>query len=465
MTLKDELIKGLKETLGVDYVATDKEICYTYSMDASPIPGHIPDIVIRPETTEEVSEVMKLVNKYKTPVYPRGAASSLVLMGVPLQPGGISLDLTRMNKIVEIDEDSMSVTVQTGITWGELEYELKKKGWYTGFVGPGPGLSATIGGGISVASAYYGSAKYGTACDILLGLEVVLPTGEIIRTGSAALDTAKRHTRYGVGLDSTGIFCGDQGIMGIKTEATLKLYPYPEAIGFFVYGYEDEDLLLKALHKMASLRIASDICFIDKEAGLDFGGNPERFLIHGKIEAHSEKELKAQLELFDKIAKDTRGIKKPDSFSKIALHDQKYEFLELAGFMGNFFSPCHKLPIFESKKVHDLYLNHIKAHKENLKKYKVTTIYYPFVVHGHLVLVPEIQVPIHDPEGRKFGVKFWKDFIENVINQGSVHYWLGKVIGDMVVEHYRPEYFDFIKRLKSTLDPNGILNPGLLKLP
>ncbi|NVM02840.1 MAG: FAD-binding oxidoreductase [Candidatus Helarchaeota archaeon] len=465
MTANEQLIKELKNVIPPEYVATDKEICFAYSMDSSPVPGHIPDMVIRPETTQEVSEVIKLANKYKTPIYPRGAAASLVMMGVPLQPGGISLDMTRMNKIMEIDEDSMSVTVQTGITWGEMEYELKKKGWYTGMVGPGPGLSSTIGGAISVASVYYGSAKYGTACDILLGLEVVLPTGEVIRTGSAALDTAKRHTRYGVGLDSTGIFCGDQGIMGVKTEATLKLYPVPVATGFFVYGYNDEDPLLKALHKMTSLHIASDIGYTDGEIGLDMGGGPERFMIHGKIEAHSEKELEVQLELFDEIANKTNGIKKKDSFARMIFHDSIYMVFPMAGMSGNFGASCNKMPIFESKKVHDVFIKYREKHLEEIQKHKITTVWYSFISGSTIDILPQIQIPAHDPEALKYGTKLWKDFIKEELKYGTIHYWLGKVIGDQVVEHYRPTYFNFIKKLKNTLDPNGIINPGLLKLP
>jgi FAD/FMN-containing dehydrogenase len=461
----ESFIKEIQNKIDPKYIATDKEICYAYSMDSSPVPGYIPDAVIRPSTTDEVSEIMKLANKHKTPIYPRGAAASLVLMGVPLQPGGVSLDLTRMNKILEIDEDSMCVTVQAGITWGELEYELKKKGWYTGMVGPGPGLSTTIGGAISVASVYYGSAKYGTACDILLGLEVVLPTGEIIRTGSAALETAKRHTRYGIGLDSTGIFCGDQGIMGVKTEATLKLYPAPKATGFFVFGYEDGDNLLKAVHEMAALHVASDIGYTDGKSGLDMGGGPERFMIHGKIEAHSEKELEAQLELFNKIASDTGGIKKGESLAKMIFHDMIYEVFPIAGMSGNFGASCNKMPIFESRKVHEKYLEYIGKHAENIKKHKITTVWYAFVTGSALDILPQLQIPAHDPDALKFGTELWENFIKEELNYGTIHYWLGKVIGDKVVERYRPNYFEFIKKLKDTLDPNGILNPGLLKLP
>ena len=196
------MIDSLKEIVGSDYVANDKETLYAYSRDTSPESGFFAEVIVRPKSTEEVSKIIKLANDTKTPIWPRGAATSLVFMGIPLKSGGIVLDLTRMNNVIEIDEDSMSVTAETGITWGKLENELKKKGWYTGFIGPAPGLASTIGGAISVASVMYGSAKYGTAGDILLGLEVVLPTGEIIRTGSSALKKSFHHVRYGIGPDS-----------------------------------------------------------------------------------------------------------------------------------------------------------------------------------------------------------------------------------------------------------------------
>ncbi|MHA1405649.1 MAG: FAD-binding oxidoreductase [Candidatus Helarchaeota archaeon] len=299
--------------VGPDYVATDVETLYAYSMDTSPEKGHLAEMVVRPRTTEEVAEIVKAANQTKTPIWPRGAATSLVMMGVPLSPGGILLDLTRMNEILEIDEDSMSVTAEAGITWSKLESELNKRGWYTGFVGPGPGRSSTIGGAVSVASVMYGSAKYGSACDILLGLEVVIPTGEIIRTGSSALKRAFRHCRYGIGPDSSGIFCGDNGIFGIKTQVSFKLYPAPEVTRFIQYGYKNLDNLLGCLHEMASYRLASDLSFADNKTGIGFGGKG-RFPLYGKVEGPTEKLVDAEVELLDKINEKHGGRKTNESF-------------------------------------------------------------------------------------------------------------------------------------------------------
>ncbi|NVM56329.1 MAG: FAD-binding oxidoreductase, partial [Candidatus Helarchaeota archaeon] len=235
--------------------------------------------------------------------------------------------------------------------------------------------------------------------------------------------------------------------------------------GFFVYGYEDEDKLLKAIHKMASLHIASDIDYSDSESGFDMGGGEERFIVRGKIEAHSEKELEVQMELFDKIANETSGIKKAPTMAKMYFEDMIYEIFPMAGMMGNYGASCNKMPIFESKKVHDLFLKYREKHKAEIEKHKIITVWYTFISGSTIDILPQIQIPAHDPEALKYGTELWENFIKEELKYGTVHYWLGKVIGDQVVEHYRPTYFNFIKKLKNLLDPNGILNPGLLKLP
>lgn len=458
------MLDEIKKIIGPEYVAADKETLYAYSRDASPEPGHFADMVVRPRSVEEISEVVKLANQAKTPIWPRGAATSLVFMGVPLKEGGVLLDLTRMNEIVEIDEDSMSVTAEPGITWGKLESELHKKGWYTGFVGPGPGYASTIGGAVSVASVMYGSAKYGSACDILLGLEVVLPTGEIIRTGSSALKKSFRHCRYGIGPDSSGIFCGDNGIMGIKTQITFKLFPVPEVTKFVHYGYKDIDGVLDCLHEMARYRVASDLDFLDNATGIPWGGKG-RFPIHGKVEGPNEKIVGAQIELLDEINEKHGGKKGKSSFAKMLLEDRKYEVFPMAGIAGNFGASCNKIPIKRAKQFFRFFQDLLKEHAEDIRKYKILPAWYAFISQNTIDVLPTFALPMADEEARAYGRKILKELIEKEVqSQGSVHYWLGRLIGDVVADHYRDEYFKFIKRLKETLDPNHILNPTLLRL-
>ncbi|MHA1229817.1 MAG: FAD-binding oxidoreductase [Candidatus Helarchaeota archaeon] len=458
-----ELIDSIGNIVGQEYVAVDKETLYTYSRDASPEPGIMADMVVRPGSVEEICEIIKLANDTRTPIWTRGAGTSLVFMGVPLKEGGILLDLTRLNDIIEIDEDSMSVTVEPGITWGKLESKLKKRGWYTGFVGPGPGYTSTVGGAVSVASVMYGSAKYGTACDILLGLEVVLPTGEIINTGSAALKRYFRHTRYGIGPDISGIFCGDNGIMGIKTKITFKLYPYPEHIRYIHYGYDDLSSVINCIWELAKYRIASDLAVVDNSIGVSWGGKG-RFPIHGKVEGVSEKIVDAQVEFLDKVNSKYGGKKGKESFPKMILEDKKYEIFPMSGRVGNFGASCNKIPIKRALEFHNMFTEFMEEYSKEAKKHSIVWEFYAFISGNCIDILPTIMVPTNSKENYEFGRKLWKELIKREVNKGAIHYWLGKVIGDVVSDNYKEEYFKFIKNLKYTIDPNNILNPTLLKL-
>jgi len=436
------LIHLIKEIVGKDFVANDKETLYAYSRDASPVePDFFADMIVRPSSTGEIAEILKIANDVKTPVWPRGAATSLVFMGVPLKEGGIILDLTRLNNIIEIDDETMSVTAEPGITWGKIESELKERGWYTGFIGPGPGYSSTIGGAVSVASVMYGSAKYGTACDILLGLEVILPTGEIINTGSSALKKFFRHTRYGIGPDSSGLFCGDNGIMGIKTKITFKLFPYPESTKYIHYRYEGINDVINCLDEMARYRIASDLALVDNDIGISWGGKG-RFPIHGKVEGPTEKIVDAKVEFLDKINEKYGGIKAEEDFAKMLYEDKKYEVFPMTGRIGNFGASCNKIPIKRAIEFHKMFINFMDENAKEARKKSITWEFYAFISGNSIDILPTIMIPTTSKEKYEYGRRLWKEIIKEQVQAGSVHYWLGKTIGDVVADNYKEEYFN-----------------------
>ncbi|KKM82037.1 hypothetical protein LCGC14_1323580, partial [marine sediment metagenome] len=220
--------KEIEDVIGSDYITNKDFMKAAYSRNVDPaFPDRWADIIVRPETTEDVSEIVKVANKYKLKMVPRGGGADLV--GGSTTQGGILLDITRMNQIHEINVDDYYCIVGCGITWGAMLSELQKKGMTTGILGPGSGYSATIGGGLSNATVGFCSTKYGVVPDICLGVEVVLPNpeGTIIRTGAASNQYATPFCRYGVSPDFTGIFMGDVGVMGVKTKAFLRLFPDP----------------------------------------------------------------------------------------------------------------------------------------------------------------------------------------------------------------------------------------------
>ena len=245
--------KEIEDAIGQDYITEKDFMKAAYSRNVDPaFPDRWADMIVRPETPQEVSDIVKIANKYKIHMVPRGGGADLV--GGSVTQGGILIDLTRMNNIIEINEDDYYCVVESGVTWGALLSEIFPRGLTTGVTGPGSGFSATIGGGLSNSTAGGGSTKYGVVPDICLGVEVVLPNpqGTIIRTGAAASKYAKPFCRYGVAPDFTGLFMGDVGTMGIKTKAFLRLFPDPpfKASRLYLFNKNDYTNVFKVAHRM-----------------------------------------------------------------------------------------------------------------------------------------------------------------------------------------------------------------------
>ena len=229
----------IENIVGSKFVSDSEPIRYSYSMNCDYTLQGIPDMVVKPKTPEEVSEILKVANKYGTKVIPRGNGADLTGGAKPIGDGGIILDVSLMNKILDVDLQNRIVTVEVGISWSELCEQLSNVeiGYYPGSTGPASGFSATIGGGLSNNTVGGGgAAMYGAVTEQCVGLEVVLPTGEIIDTGAKANSFRdKPFTRFGLGADYSGIFLGDVGIHGVKTKASLNIYPLPEFRGYATY--------------------------------------------------------------------------------------------------------------------------------------------------------------------------------------------------------------------------------------
>jgi len=214
-----DLIVSFKKIVGDDYVLGDEETLLHYSHDETEDLHFLPDLVIKPRTTEEISAIMKICNAKKIPVTPRGAGTGLS-GGALSQLGGVLLSTERMNSILQIDERNMQVTTEPGVITEVLQNTVKEKGL---FYPPDPASrgSCFIGGNISENSGGPKAVKYGVVKDYVLNLEVVLPTGEIIWTGANVL---KNSTGYNL----TQLIVGSEGTLGFVTKIVLRLIPYPK---------------------------------------------------------------------------------------------------------------------------------------------------------------------------------------------------------------------------------------------
>ncbi len=254
------LIKELKKDLTADNVLSTKEECYAYAQDASNsrIITNIPDAVVFVRSTSDVVDVVKKAKKYKTPIICRGAGTNTV-GACRVEHGGIILNFSKMNKIIEINKKNMTATVQPGVVLGDLLTEIEKSGL---FYPPDPSnlKVSTIGGSIAQASGGAKTFKYGSTKNYILNLEIVTANGEIIKTGS---DTVKNATGYNL----TSLFVGSEGTLGIITEAVLKLIPKPEAAEVMMAYFDTVEDAVKAVDMIIDQKIMpATIDFMDKNA-------------------------------------------------------------------------------------------------------------------------------------------------------------------------------------------------------
>lgn len=222
-------ITALKSLLG-DRLSTGQSIRETHSHDEAYSTPVLPDAVAFPQSTAEVSEIMKICHQHKCPVVAYGVGSSLEGHIVPIN-GGISLNMMQMNKVLEIHSDDLDAVVQPGVTRTELNTALRDTGlMFT----VDPGADATMGGMAATRASGTNSVRYGTMRENVLALEVVTADGTIIRTGSRARKSS-------AGYDLTHMFIGSEGTLGIITELTVRLFGQPESISAATCVFEDID--------------------------------------------------------------------------------------------------------------------------------------------------------------------------------------------------------------------------------
>ncbi len=217
--MKNALIQQIKAIVGPDHVLTATEDRWTYAFDATDR-ERLPELVVFPGAAEEISRILVLANEHLFPVVPRGAGTGRSGGAVPIK-GGVVLVLTRLNRILEINTKDLVAVVEPGVVLGKLKAAVAKQGLY---YPPDPASAefCTIGGNVAECAGGAVAVQYGVTRDYVLGLEVVLPTGEIIEAGTRTMKGV-------VGYDLTRLFLGSEGTLGVITRIILRLVAKPPA--------------------------------------------------------------------------------------------------------------------------------------------------------------------------------------------------------------------------------------------
>jgi glycolate oxidase len=213
----ENIITELEEAIGPEKVLFSPVDLIAYSFDGT-FEQHLPDVVVLPETNEDVSAVVRVAAQHDVPIVPRGMSSGLAGGSIPVR-GGIVLSLTRMNRILEIDEENMTATVEAGVVTADLQAAVEKLGL---FYPPDPSSikQSTIGGNVACNAGGPRCLKYGVTSNYVLGLTVILADGRVVRTGGKAI-------KYVTGFNMNQFFVGSEGALGVITEVILRLICKP----------------------------------------------------------------------------------------------------------------------------------------------------------------------------------------------------------------------------------------------
>lgn len=255
--MTEEAISELKQIVGGEWCSTSIADLYDYSFDAS-IHGNRPDVVVRPNSTKEIQKIVLLANDKKIPIIPRAAGTAMCGHTVPIK-GGIILDLTRMDEIEEIRVEDLYCRVQPGVIYNALNKALGPKGfWFP--TSPGSGEICTVGGMVATNASGMRAIKYGATRDHVLGMEVVMPTGEVFMTGTKTLKNAS-------GYQIDRLLVGSEGTLGIITDIILKLTMKPKKTAMVLASFENikdagtcvANIISKPLLP-SSIEIMDDVC-------------------------------------------------------------------------------------------------------------------------------------------------------------------------------------------------------------
>jgi glycolate oxidase len=243
--LDPAIIQELAAIVGADNLLTEKQDLICYGYDATQM-EYLPDAVVHPADAAEVSAVLKLANRRGFPVFPRGAGSGFTGGALP-KAGGVVLVVTRMDRILRIDTENLIAEVEPGVVTEQFQIAVEKLGL---FYPPDPASLkfSTLGGNVAENAGGPRCVKYGVTRDFVMGLEVVLPTGEIIRTGTETYKAV-------VGYDMSRLLCGSEGTLGVITKIIFKLLPLPEAKKTMLTIFDSIDGAAKAVSTIIGAKI------------------------------------------------------------------------------------------------------------------------------------------------------------------------------------------------------------------
>ena len=455
MKINKEIYKKIETIVRSEFVSDAEEDKFCYSYDAAGGKS-LPDIVVRPGTAEEISKIIMLANEYFIPVIPRGSGSGFVGGSTPVS-GGIVLVLTRMSKIIFVDEDNLTAEVEPGVITKKLQQEVEKAGL---FYPPDPASLkfSTIGGNVAVNSGGPRAIKYGVTKDYILGLEAVLPTGEIIHTGVKTVKGV-------VGYDLTRLLIGSEGTLGVITKILLKLLPKPRKVRTALAIFPEVDDAARAVTEIIRSKIIP--------ATLEFMDSTALQCVESYIEMGLPKNAGAMLLIEvdgddDVVEKEIKQIdllcnKYNAGQIVIAADDKEQEKLWVA---RRAISPA--LGRLKPTKINEDIVvprNKIPSIIKRIRKiaadFNLTIINFGHAGDGNIHV--NIMTDKHDKDEYERAGKAVKEIFSAVLDlEGTIsgEHGVGLTKSPYIRMEVEPVALQKMKEIKKIFDPNNIMNPG-----
>jgi FAD/FMN-containing dehydrogenase len=521
---QDFPIDALVDLLGADNVISDRAELAFYSTDVYRRADIDAALIVRPQTVDALAKAVRLCTDNGLAVIPRGGGLSYTGGFLPTRPSSVIVDMLGLDRIVEINETDMYVTVECGASWRALYEALKPLGLRTPYFGPMSGYASTVGGALSQGSIFLGSTQYGTTAESVLGLDVVLANGTVLPTGSngGAYESGPFFRNYGP--DLTGLFLHDAGALGFKARATLRLLRTPEHSAFTSFTFPSHSFLLAAMSEVSRRGLAAE-CYgadpyiwgmrlwdadlardVKRVVGVVKAG---RTLVSGLKDAVrmavSGREALQDVEYAMNIAVDGRTEADVEyalsEIRKIALvHGKEVEgtvpravrgtpFLppnDILGPKGQRWAPSHGIaPHSRIVAVTDGLHAFFDVRSELMEQHGIEWGYVTFAISTNAILLepmlywPGAREDYHErmiepghlaklprlaaaPETAAVMEKMRADLTRFWMQQGCAHLQIGKTYRFM--ESRQPPVKALVEGLKALVDPLGLVNPGALGL-
>lgn len=457
----DVAYNHLKSIVGSDNISRDEAILWGYSKDASLMDPVLPGMVLRPKNTEEVAKIVHYANENHLAVIPSGGRSSLCWAGVPLYGGELLLDLTRMNGL-KIHENRLNVDVEAGCTFSKLAYELKQLNLTIGPPGPFTAFSATIGGGASV-SAYsiYGANVYGIPNEYIVGLEVVLPNGSVIKTGAGANPQSKSVFRYCNGPDLTGLFLGSHGTLGIITKATFKLQKRHQKEVYLDYIFGSLEKITQCAIELTQTGFCGLIMQFPKmfyrQGGLDLRAQGGGLMINV---FGNEQDIEYRTKIVEQIVAKYTDMK-PEMLAPGFNARELAKYRHWCCVNGRWAEVTGYLSLDKVNGYMKLCQNYIDQNRSIIDDAALIPQY--GVIYTQNCVNVFIIFLIYDVNDQaiKAAKTLAEQFSEKLFDFGVSPYWIGKEYSRAIFSRLDKNYVALYNTIKQVLDPNNILNPGM----